>query len=115
MDEQQFRTLHQLRQDCVRIRAAELRRWIQSGEYDRVLGGDYPRRDQNRATRITDDMPAAARTYRANFDRSEDPLIRTVRTPGRDVGAAASTVAHEVGDTVAKLGKRFGDWRTGAS
>ncbi|WP_425295386.1 hypothetical protein [Nocardia abscessus] len=42
MDEQQFRTLHQLRQDCVRIRAAELRRWIQSGEYDRVLGGRLP-------------------------------------------------------------------------
>ncbi|MFE7746794.1 M48 family metallopeptidase [Nocardia sp. NPDC057455] len=97
------------------LRAAELRRWIQSGDYDRVLAGDYPHRHQDRATRITDEMKTAARTYRANFDQSEDPLIRTVRTLGRDVGAAASTVAHEVGDTVAKLGKRFGDWRGGAS
>ncbi|MBF6471877.1 MULTISPECIES: hypothetical protein [Nocardia] len=30
------------------------------------------------------------RTYRANFDQPEDPLIRTVRTLGRDGGAAAS-------------------------
>jgi hypothetical protein len=26
------------------VRAAELQRWIQSGGYDRVVGGDYPRR-----------------------------------------------------------------------
>ncbi|MBF6224014.1 hypothetical protein IU470_02600 [Nocardia abscessus] len=46
------------------------------------------------------------RTYRANFDQPEDPLIRTVRTLGRDGGAAASTVTHEVGE------RRFGDRRT---
>ncbi|MGY1896844.1 hypothetical protein [Nocardia gipuzkoensis] len=46
------------------------------------------------------------RTYRANFDQPADPLIRTVRTLGRDAAAAASTVAHEVGEG------RFGDRRT---
>ncbi|MGO4613121.1 M48 family metallopeptidase [Nocardia sp. 2YAB30] len=95
------------------LRAAELRRWIQSGDYDRVLTGDYPRREQDKNTRIGDEMKEAARAYKANFDQSEDPLIRTVRTLGRDVGSAATTVAHEVGDTVSKLGKRFNDWRTG--
>ncbi|MEU4342826.1 M48 family metallopeptidase [Nocardia sp. NPDC023852] len=95
------------------LRAAELRRWIQSGDYDRMVAGDYPRREQDKNTRIGDEMREAARAYKANFDQSEDPLIRTVRTLGRDVGSAASTVAHEVGDTVSKLGKRFNDWRTG--
>ncbi|WP_327113852.1 M48 family metallopeptidase [Nocardia sp. NBC_01730] len=95
------------------LRAAELRRWIQSGDYDRMLAGAYPRREQDKNTRIGDEMKEAARAYKANFDQSEDPLIRTVRTLGRDVGSAASTVAHEVGDTVSKLGKRFNDWRTG--
>ncbi|WP_406272162.1 M48 family metallopeptidase [Nocardia sp. NBC_00881] len=95
------------------LRAAELRRWIQSGDYDRMVAGDYPRREQDKNTRIGDEMREAARAYKANFDQSEDPLIRTVRTLGRDVGSAASTVAHEVGGTVSKLGKRFNDWRTG--
>ncbi|MFR9751549.1 M48 family metallopeptidase [Nocardia sp. 004] len=95
------------------LRAAELRRWIHSGDYDRILSGSYPHRDQDQGTRITDEMKEAARTYRANFDQSEDPLIRTVRTLGRDVGAAASTVAHEVGDTVSKIGKRLTGRRTG--
>ncbi|RJO69893.1 M48 family peptidase [Nocardia panacis] len=95
------------------LRAAELRGWIQSGEYGRVLGGDYPRRDQDRNIRIGEEVKEAARTYRQNFDQSEDPLIKTVRNLGHDVGSAVGTVGHEVGDAVSKIGKRFNDWRTG--
>ncbi|WP_433599028.1 M48 family metallopeptidase [Nocardia sp. CA-135953] len=95
------------------LRAAELRRWIQSGEYNRMLGGDYPRREHDKHTKISDEIKEAARTYRTNFDQSEDPLIRTVRNLGRDVGSAVSTVGQEVGETVSKIGKRFNDWRTG--
>jgi len=50
----------------------------------------------------------AARAYRENFDSSEDPLIRTVRNLGRDVGTAVSTVGQEVGQTVSKIGKKLG-------
>ncbi|WP_433662961.1 M48 family metallopeptidase [Nocardia sp. CA-128927] len=95
------------------LRAAELRRWIQSGDYDRMLAGDYPRRDQDKNTSITEEIKEAARTYRNNFDQSEDPLIRTVRNLGKDVGSAVGTVGQEVGETVSKIGKRFNDWRAG--
>ncbi|PXX60253.1 Zn-dependent protease with chaperone function [Nocardia tenerifensis] len=95
------------------LRAAELRRWIQSGEYDRMLAGDYPRRDQDRNTSITEEIKHAARSYRDTFDQSEDPLIRTVRNLGRDVGSAVTTVGQEVGETVSKIGKRFNEWRAG--
>ncbi|RDI54238.1 M48 family metallopeptidase [Nocardia mexicana] len=90
------------------LRAAELRRWIAAGEFDRILDGQYPRREHDRSTRISDEVRAAARAYRENFDASEDPLVRTVRDLGRDVGAAVSTVGQEVGNTVSKLGKRLG-------
>ncbi|MFC4127570.1 M48 family metallopeptidase [Nocardia rhizosphaerae] len=93
------------------LRAAELRRWIQSGDYDRVLGGTYPRRDQDRNARISEEVKHAARSYRESFDQSDDLLVRTVRDLGRDVGAAVTTVGHEVGQTVADLGKRLSDWR----
>ncbi|MGW4366744.1 M48 family metallopeptidase [Nocardia takedensis] len=97
------------------LRAAELRRWIQSGDYERVLAGDYPRRDQDREARIREQAREAARTYKQDFDTSEDPLIRTVRTMGRDMGAAMNTVGQEVGDTVTKIGRRLSDWRGGLS
>ncbi|MFF2087060.1 M48 family metallopeptidase [Nocardia sp. NPDC058176] len=93
------------------LRAAELRRWIQSGEYDRILGGNYPRRDSDRNARISDEVKEAARTYRESFDQSDDMFVRTVRDLGRDVGSAVNTVGHEVGRTVSDLGKRFDDWR----
>ncbi|MFG1792332.1 M48 family metallopeptidase [Nocardia sp. NPDC049149] len=95
------------------LRAAEMRRWIQSGEYDRILAGDYPRREQDRNTSLGEEIKQAARSYRENFDQSEDPLIKTVRNLGRDVGAAVNTVGQEVTDTVSKIGKRFDDWRKG--
>ncbi|NEW59135.1 M48 family metallopeptidase [Nocardia cyriacigeorgica] len=96
------------------LRAAELRRWIQSGDYERILGGDYPRRAHDKNAKISEEIKQAARSYRDSFDQSEDPLIRTVRSMGRDMGAAVNTVGQEVGDTVAKVGKRFNDWRRGS-
>lgn len=95
------------------LRAAELRRWIQSGEYNRVLAGDYPRREHDKTASISAEIREAARAYRQNFDQSEDALVRTVRNLGRDVGAAVGTVGQEVGETVSKLGKRLADWRNG--
>ncbi|MCP2297387.1 Zn-dependent protease with chaperone function [Nocardia amikacinitolerans] len=95
------------------LRAAELRRWIQSGEYNRVLAGDYPRREHDKTASISAEIREAARAYRQNFDQSEDPLVRTVRNLGRDVGAAVGTVGQEVGETVSKIGKRLADWRNG--
>ncbi|MFC9895231.1 M48 family metallopeptidase [Nocardia sp. NPDC127579] len=97
------------------LRAAELRRWIQSGEYDRIVNGHYPHRDTDKNASISAEIREAARSYRQTFDQSEDPLVRTVRNLGKDVGSAVSTVGQEVGDTVTKLGKRLNDWRNGAT
>jgi Zn-dependent protease with chaperone function len=43
------------------VRAAELQRWVQSGEYDRILRGEYPRRDTQRP--LGDDYADAAGYY----------------------------------------------------
>lgn len=95
------------------LRAAELRRWIASGDYDRILDGRYPLREHDKTARVSDQVREAARAYRETFDQSEDPLIKTVRNLGRDFGAAVGTVGQEVGETVSKIGKRFDDWRKG--
>lgn len=44
------------------LRVSELRAWIESGEYDRILRGEYPRRgEEDRA--YLDDLAAAAKAY----------------------------------------------------
>jgi Zn-dependent protease with chaperone function len=60
-------------------RAAELRRWIDSGEYARILGGDYPRRDGDGNASVTEDVKAAANSYRETFRLSQDPLVGLLR------------------------------------
>jgi Zn-dependent protease with chaperone function len=45
------------------LRAAETRDWIEAGEYDRILRGEYRRRTDEQ-TPYADDLAAAARAYR---------------------------------------------------
>jgi len=45
------------------VRAAELQRWIDSGEYDKILGGDYRRRDDDASPPLTSDLEDAAGYY----------------------------------------------------
>src|SRR6476619_549728 len=43
------------------VRFAELDFWATHGEYDRILGGDYPRRDNDSSTSVGDEVKNAAR------------------------------------------------------
>jgi Zn-dependent protease with chaperone function len=46
------------------VRAAELQRWVASGDYDRILRGEYQRRGPERAERpLKDDLAAAGNYY----------------------------------------------------
>jgi len=51
------------------VRAAELQRWVASGEYDRILRGEYPRRGPETAERPLKDDLTAAGTYYAGEAR----------------------------------------------
>ena len=63
------------------LRAAETRDWIEAGEYDRILRGDYRRRGEAYEP-WRDDMAAAARSYREdaqNLARQFGDAVRTAR------------------------------------
>jgi Zn-dependent protease with chaperone function len=77
-------------------RAAELRTWVDSGAYAAILGGDYPRRDSDGNASVTEDVKAAASSYREAFDSSQDPLVTLIRRFGggaADIGDWAGTQA----------------------
>jgi hypothetical protein len=61
------------------VRYAELNQWISSGAYERILGGDYPRRSDDRNASFSDEVKNAAKSYQESWSRSEDPLIGMVR------------------------------------
>lgn len=83
-------------------RAADQRRWIESGEYGRILAGAYPRREDDEDASVTADIKAAAASYREAFERSPDPLVSLLRRLGDG--------ATEVGDWVGSGVGRARDW-----
>lgn len=80
-------------------RAAEIQAWIDSGAYQRILGGDYPRRSDDATASVPDDVKQAAESYRESFARSEDPLAKLLRR----VGAGAEEIGEWVGAGAVKL------------
>jgi Zn-dependent protease with chaperone function len=72
------------------VRYAELDHWIASGAYERVLGGDYLRAEDDRGASISDEIKSAAKSYQESWNRSEDPLIGMVRGGLGNVARAGS-------------------------
>lgn len=68
------------------VRAAELQRWVESGAYTRILGGDYPRRQDDDQASPRQEVGEAARHYREAFERSQDPLVSFIRDIGGGIG-----------------------------
>lgn len=70
------------------LRTAELRRWATEGEYQRILGGDYPRRADDPRASVFDEAKAAASSYADSARRSADPLFTVVRDLADDAASA---------------------------
>jgi Zn-dependent protease with chaperone function len=74
------------------VRAAELQRWVKSGEYDRILAGEYRRRSDASTPPLSDDYVDAAGYYGQQargaidslsevFDRARDAFNSAFKGP----------------------------------
>jgi Zn-dependent protease with chaperone function len=65
------------------VRAAELQRWVESGDFDKILRGDYRRRSDAASPPLTEDLADAAGYY---GDQAKDAMdsISQVLTRARD-------------------------------
>ncbi|MGD9961547.1 M48 family metallopeptidase [Nocardioides sp.] len=70
------------------VRATELRRWVDSGAYTAVLGGTYPRREDDATAKVTDAAAEAARSYADSFRNTQDALGRLVHDAAGFMGSA---------------------------
>ena len=74
------------------LRAAELQTWASGAEYAAILAGEYPRREDDPATSVTDEAKNAARTYRDKVNESTDPLMGVIK----DIGGAAADAGNAI-------------------
>jgi len=77
------------------LRLSELKRWVESGDYQRVLDGEYARRGEGEERKLTQDVIESARSYRDAYRESTDPLARFVQNIS-DAGSSALERAREL-------------------
>jgi Zn-dependent protease with chaperone function len=78
------------------LRAAELRRWVDDGDYRRILGGDYLRRGAEGDASIREEAQEAARSYMRTADESADSLMRMLRVVGEEAVSVGQRVADRI-------------------
>jgi Zn-dependent protease with chaperone function len=74
------------------VRASELRKWVDAGEYTAALSGTYPRREDDAEAPVTEAAQQAARSYGEAFERSQDALGRLLQEAAGVVGSVRSWV-----------------------
>jgi hypothetical protein len=74
------------------VRATELRRWIDTGAYTTILGGDYPRRADDDTASVSEAAQEAAASYALAFERTQDTLGRLVHDLAGWMGSASTWI-----------------------
>ncbi|KQY56326.1 MULTISPECIES: M48 family metallopeptidase [unclassified Nocardioides] len=78
------------------MRAHELRRWVDSGTYVKIIAGDYPRRQDDGSASMSDAARQAAASYGESFRTSQDPLAKLLREIGDGVGSAKDWITSRI-------------------
>ncbi|MFB7633059.1 M48 family metallopeptidase [Streptomyces sp. NPDC056149] len=78
------------------VRAAELKKWAESRDYQRIMDGHYPRREEDKDTSVSDSFKDSAAHYAESVRTSKDPLMGLVR----DLAGGAGDLGGKLRDTV---------------
>jgi Zn-dependent protease with chaperone function len=81
------------------LRAAELRKWIDDGDYRTILEGNYPRRGNEDEPSVSDEAREAARSYKQTIDESADAFLRVVKVIGEEAANVGQRVADRIRET----------------
>ncbi|WP_063734187.1 M48 family metallopeptidase [Streptomyces sp. RTd22] len=91
------------------VRAAELKKWAASRDFQRLMDGHYPRREEDKDTSVSDSFRESASHYAESVRTSKDPLIAFVR----DVAGGAGDLGSKLRDRFTGGGAQGGDTTEG--
>ncbi|MGW1889078.1 M48 family metallopeptidase [Streptomyces sp. NPDC002004] len=74
------------------IRAAELKKWSETRDFQRIMDGHYPRREEDKDTSVSDSFRQSASAYADDVRQSKDPLMKLVT----DLAGGASDLGGKV-------------------
>lgn len=77
------------------VRAAELKKWGESRDFQRIMDGHYPQRSEDTDTSVTGSLRESASHYGETVKNSKDPLVGLVR----DLAGGAGDLGGRLRDT----------------
>lgn len=86
------------------VRAAELRTWAASRDYQRLMDGHYPRRTEDKEASVSDAFRESAGHYADTVKQSKDPLMGLIR----DLSGGASDFGGKLRDVFTGSGPNSG-------
>ncbi|QIJ62626.1 M48 family metallopeptidase [Streptomyces sp. JB150] len=60
------------------VRAAELKKWAATRDYQRIMDGHYPKRGDDKEARVSESLRESAAHYASEVRESKDPLMKLV-------------------------------------
>ncbi|MGW3370795.1 M48 family metallopeptidase [Streptomyces hydrogenans] len=75
------------------VRAAELKRWSESRDHQRLMDGHYPKRSEDKDASVSDSFRESAGHYAQTVRDSRDPLFKLVG----DIAGGAGDLAGDLG------------------
>lgn len=89
------------------VRAAELKKWSESRDFQRLMDGHYPRRSEDKDTSVADSFKESASSYADTVRNSKDPLMGLVR----DIAGGAGDLGGKLRDFATGNGSGSGSSR----
>ncbi|MFJ9667611.1 M48 family metallopeptidase [Streptomyces sp. NPDC101219] len=86
------------------VRAAELKKWEASRDFQRIMDGHYPRREEDKDASVRDSWRESASSYAGEVRNSKDPLMKLV-----------NDIAGGAGDLGDRVRRGFGGFAAGGS
>ncbi len=93
------------------VRAAELKKWAAGRDYQRIMDGHYPRREDDKDTSVYESFRESANHYADSVKNSKDPLMGLIR----DVSAGAGDIGGKIFDRFAGSRGAAGGAGTGST
>ncbi|GGS18789.1 M48 family metallopeptidase [Streptomyces griseoviridis] len=91
------------------VRAAELKKWAGSRDFQRIMDGHYPRREEDKDTSVRDSWRESASSYATHVRTSKDPLMKLVNDIAGGAGDLGGRVRRGFGGfTSAQPGPKDG-------
>ncbi len=74
------------------LRLNELRKWVDAGDYDTLMGGDYEQINEDDKASVYQEVLRSATSYKETVETSTDPLMVALRRMGEEINDTTRSV-----------------------